>query len=334
MPPPTTSSRSGTPSSSRAPVESTTRSSSWGMNGRVTGSEPQAMIACSNPTTVRDPSSAVTSRWLGEANAPSPVTTLTLRALARPARPPVSRLTTDSFQARSLSRSTAGSPKASPCSAISLVSAITLAACSRALEGMQPTLRQTPPRIGRAVDQHHRLAQVGGPEGGAVAAGPGPQHQHLGLHVGLDARRRRRGGSWGGLHRPGRGLLAAVHSLGRPAPGAGRVQEQQDVALRDLVPDPDPELAHRPGLGGGDVHGRLVRLQGDDRVVDRDLVAGGDVHLDDRHAGEVADVGQADLGRRAHGQLLYSSRRRTSSSTLHSCRVNRAARAPSITRWS
>ena len=130
-------------------MESTTRSSSWGMNGRVTGSEPQAMIACSNPTTVL-PSSPATSRWLGEAKVPYPVTTLTLRCLARPARPLVSRPTTDSFQARSLSRSTAGSGKVRPCSAISLVSAITLAAWSRALEGMQPTLRQTPPRIGEA----------------------------------------------------------------------------------------------------------------------------------------------------------------------------------------
>ncbi len=31
---------------------------------------------------------------------------------------------------------------------ISRASAITLAACSRALDGMQPTLRQTPPSVG------------------------------------------------------------------------------------------------------------------------------------------------------------------------------------------
>ena len=38
-----------------------------------------------------------------------------------------------------------GAVKVSPAWLISLVSAITLAACSRALEGMQPTLRHTPP---------------------------------------------------------------------------------------------------------------------------------------------------------------------------------------------
>ena len=38
-----------------------------------------------------------------------------------------------------------GVVKVSPAWLISLVSAMTLAACSRALEGMQPTLRQTPP---------------------------------------------------------------------------------------------------------------------------------------------------------------------------------------------
>ena len=70
IPPPTTSSRSGTLASSRAPVESITRGSSWGMNGRVTGSEPAAMIACSNPTTVLEPPSSTTPRWLGEAKVP------------------------------------------------------------------------------------------------------------------------------------------------------------------------------------------------------------------------------------------------------------------------
>ena len=56
MPPPSTSSRSGMLSRSRAPVESMTRGSSCGMNGRVTGSEPAAMIAASNDTVVVEPS--------------------------------------------------------------------------------------------------------------------------------------------------------------------------------------------------------------------------------------------------------------------------------------
>ena len=65
-------------------------------------------------------------------------------------------------------------------SAISLVSVMTLAACSSALDGMQPTLRQTPPS-GPRVDQHHALAEVGSPERGGVAAGPGAEHEQLGV---------------------------------------------------------------------------------------------------------------------------------------------------------
>src|SRR4029453_10482246 len=92
-----------------------------------------------------------------------------------------------------------------------------------------------------------------------------------------------------------------------PSPAPAPSRGTRAGAFGRLAPDPDPELAPRPGLGGGDVHGRLVRLQGDDGVVDRDLVAGGDVDLDDRHAGEVADVGQADLGRRAHGSSFTAA---------------------------
>ena len=59
------------------------------------------------------------------------------------------RLTTPSFQARSLSMSICGAPKLMPCAAMAWLSSMTLAACSRAFEGMQPTLRQTPPRLGQ-----------------------------------------------------------------------------------------------------------------------------------------------------------------------------------------
>jgi hypothetical protein len=43
----------------------------------------------------------------------------------------------------------AGSPNDSPWSAISFVSVMTLAACNSAFEGMQPTLRHTPPSDGQ-----------------------------------------------------------------------------------------------------------------------------------------------------------------------------------------
>ena len=54
IPPPSTRRRSGMSSRSSAPVESMTRGSSCGMNGRVTGSEPAAMIAASKDTVLVD----------------------------------------------------------------------------------------------------------------------------------------------------------------------------------------------------------------------------------------------------------------------------------------
>ena len=144
-----TSRRFGTPSSSSAPVLSITRGSACGMKGSVTGSEPAAMIACSKETVTGALSPPFTTTWFGAVKRPVPATTVTLRCLARPASPPVRRLTTPSFQPRSLSMSMEGAAKDRPAWPISCASSITFAACSRALEGMQPTFRQTPPSEGQ-----------------------------------------------------------------------------------------------------------------------------------------------------------------------------------------
>ncbi len=83
MPPPMTSSRSGIPLTSSAPVESTIRSSS-GRNGSDAASEPAAMMQCSKPTTV-----SPTLIVFGPVNSPVPRTTWTLRCLASDSRPPI-----------------------------------------------------------------------------------------------------------------------------------------------------------------------------------------------------------------------------------------------------
>ncbi|MCY1367005.1 hypothetical protein D9M69_539190 [compost metagenome] len=100
MPPPMTSILLGTSGSSSAPVESTMRGSS-GMNGSFTAWLPAAMIAFSKRITVflpvlrlPSPSVSSTSMWCGSRKLPMPRTTCTLRALAMPARPPVSLPTT------------------------------------------------------------------------------------------------------------------------------------------------------------------------------------------------------------------------------------------------
>ena len=184
------------------------------------------MIACSNRTTFfapvfacAGPSVSSTSTWCGSRNWPTPRTTSTLRALAMPARPPVSLPTTLSFQPRSLSRSTCGAPNAMPCSASVFVSSITAATCSSAFDGMQPTLRHTPPSVGVALDQHRLHAEVGGAERGAVAARAGAEHEHLALDVGLagvgrGARDRARAR---GCRRRRRGRVPAARCAAAPA---------------------------------------------------------------------------------------------------------------------
>ena len=119
---------------------------SFGMKPGAIGSEPAAMIALAKRT-IFVPSAVSTARVCGEANLPSPVTTTTLRWRARPVSPVVSRLTTLSFQLRTPPRSTLGAPNLTPCAPKSAASSITLATCSNAFEGMQPTLRQTPPSV-------------------------------------------------------------------------------------------------------------------------------------------------------------------------------------------
>ena len=139
IPPPMTSSRFGIDAGDRAPVESMIRGSS-GRPGSVAACEPAAMMQFSNVIS-RSP----TRSEFGPVNLPDAVDDLDLALLGEPVEPPVSRSTTDAFHPSSASRSTFGLPNVTPCAAISSASAITRAACSSALEGMQPTFRHTPP---------------------------------------------------------------------------------------------------------------------------------------------------------------------------------------------
>ena len=55
--------------------------------------------------------------------------------------------TSFAFQWRIFSKSILGSPKVTPCSAVSSASVMTLAVCKSAFDGIQPTLRHTPPKV-------------------------------------------------------------------------------------------------------------------------------------------------------------------------------------------
>ncbi len=121
-----------------------TRSSSQGMPGISITRDPAAMMHWPNET-LREPSSLSTDSSCESVNLPVPVMTSTLRFFAIPASPPVNLSTVSFLNFRSGSSSIFGSPKLTPCSARCAAESITWPTCSSALDGMQPTLRQTPP---------------------------------------------------------------------------------------------------------------------------------------------------------------------------------------------
>ncbi len=122
---------------------------SSGKPGSRNDSDPAAMMQWSNVTDRLSPSSGTTSIVCASANVATPRSTVTLRCFASPASPVVRRPITLFFQSRSLPASILGAPNSMPCDAIARASSMTFAACSSALDGMQPTLRQTPPSIGQ-----------------------------------------------------------------------------------------------------------------------------------------------------------------------------------------
>ena len=182
IPPPTTSSRLGIDGSSSAPVDEKIRSSS-GSPGIVAASEPAAMMQLlerDRPTRRRRPCSA-------PSNKASPVITSTLRCLASPASPPVSLL-----DDRLL-------PRAEPSTSILRLGELDpVVAHLRGLGddpgGMQQRLRGNATDVQAhsaervvALDQHGLQAEVGGAERGGVAAGPGSDHDHLGVVIAAGA---------------------------------------------------------------------------------------------------------------------------------------------------
>src|SRR6266850_968354 len=131
--------------SSSAAVESTMRSEASSRPGRRDGSEPVATIACLKRTFWGSSPSTRSSRELS--NTARPPITSTPLPLATDASPRASRPTTRSaFHLRSGSSETRGSPNSTPISRARPASSISAATCSSALEGMQPSQRQAPPR--------------------------------------------------------------------------------------------------------------------------------------------------------------------------------------------
>ena len=146
-PPPTTSRRFGISSRSKADVESRMRGSS-GNSSSLIGREPVAMIACAKRTSSL-PCPVSTANVCADTNSPRPVTTSTSRRLASAPRPSASCATPLSFQSRNASKSIRGGSNTTPRSRHSAASSIRPAACSKVLDGIQPTFRHTPPSRGK-----------------------------------------------------------------------------------------------------------------------------------------------------------------------------------------
>ncbi len=148
-PPPITTSRPGTRSSSSAPVELTMRFSSISMPGSDTLSLPVAMTTCLARKSLAPPS-PVTATVFGAVIRPAPFSQVTPFFLNRNSTPLVLAATTSFLRACMRARSSVTSPTITPCAAMpSLASWKLSELCSSAFDGMQPILRQVPPSVAR-----------------------------------------------------------------------------------------------------------------------------------------------------------------------------------------
>ena len=199
----------------------------------------------------------------GPTNFASPRTTSTLRCLASTLSPPVSlRRPPGSSRRAACSRSICGGAEHDaarrPCRA---ASSITLAACSSALEGMQPTFRHTPPEHRPALDQRDLEPEIGGAKGRGVAAGPGAEHHQIeragGASAGAGARAsaRRRGagaGAAAGAAAAGAAAAPARRRSRRRRGGRGSARRRRDQrARRHLLALLDQRSSDRAGRGDG-----------------------------------------------------------------------------------
>ena len=224
----------------------------------------------------------------------------------------MSFFTTDSFQARSLSTSGLAASEADAETAHLLHLVDHPRHVEERLGGDAAHVEADAAERGVPLDQHRLQTQVRRAECRAVAAGARTDHQHSGLEIDLPAKRGCRGGSGGG--RSLRWACGRRGSFGRRGParrstscrGSGgrgrlrRLEHEDHAALADPIPQLDLEL--RDGAAGRrrDIHHRLVRFEGDDRILRLHLVARLDEHLDDRNVLEIAEVGNLHfLGR--HG---------------------------------
>mmetsp|Transcript_3948 Transcript_3948/g.9227 ORF Transcript_3948/g.9227 Transcript_3948/m.9227 type:complete len:239 (+) Transcript_3948:682-1398(+) len=155
-PAPITTRCSGTFFNSKAPVESTTTPPelSTGAGGRGVGSDPVAMMTFFALRVAVPPSSRSATTVLEPSKRPLPLTYVTLFFLNRPSMPPVRPLTLFSLAFIIFFRSKLTLSTVMPCALKSCWAWCNMCEeCKRDFEGMQPTLRQVPPREPRISTQ-------------------------------------------------------------------------------------------------------------------------------------------------------------------------------------
>ena len=157
-------------------------------------------------------------------------------------------------------------------------------------------------------DEDRFQPEVSRPERRGITAWPRAEHEHLAFHVGaarVGSRRGRRHCS--GCC--GRARRARCLWRRRCRRDAGRERENER-AFRHLVAELDLEFGDCTRRRRRHIHGRLVRLERDQRVFALDRVAAFDVHLDDRDVLEIADVGHADVDRLVNARCAVVGGRR------------------------
>ena len=118
-----------------------------------------------------------------------------------------------------------------------MTSSITAATCSSALRRDAADVQADAAERREALDQHRLHAEVGGAEGGRVAAGAGAEHEHVALEVGAAgvAARRTGAGAAGAAGAALRLRRAALPAPRRAAPAPPRAPAASSVRITDAL---------------------------------------------------------------------------------------------------
>ena len=154
---------------------------------------------------------------------------------------------------------------------------------------------------GVALNDDRLHAEVGRTEGSGIAAGASAEDEHFALDVGTAGMATgNRSGHWSRSRCGGRGFrFCCIFRVDRSNCAALNLDQQSTFA--NLGAEGNEHFLDHAGDRRGHIHCCLVGLQRADRVIHLDAVADLDEQVDDRHFGEIADVGDFDFYQIAHG---------------------------------